>query len=92
MAAVAGCSVAKPEPDCDSEDLVLSARLKESRIRSPKLAIQVKCSAVLERRGRGIAYALPLKNYDDLRPDNLAVPRILVVVEVPHGEDPGAWL
>jgi Domain of unknown function (DUF4365) len=92
LAAVAGCSAAKPEPDCDSKDLVLSAKLRNSRIRSPKLAIQVKCSAILERRDAGIAYPLPLKNYDDLRPENLAVPRILVVIEVPPGEDSRVWL
>ncbi len=30
-----------------------------------------------------------MKNYDDLRPTNFLVPRILVVVRVP--EEPGEW-
>ena len=30
--------------------------------------------------------------YDELRPVNLAVPRMLVVVEVPAGDDPEHWV
>jgi len=30
-----------------------------------------------------LAYPLKIKNYDDLRPTNLAVPRILIVVLIP---------
>jgi hypothetical protein len=92
LASVAGCAVAKPEPDYDSEDLVLSARLTDTRIRSPKLAMQVKCSSVLEKGATGIAFPLPIRNYDDLRPDNLAIPRILAIVDVPPGNDPEDWL
>ncbi len=92
LASVAGCSVAKPEPDLDSEDLVLSARLTDTRIRSPKLAVQLKCSSVLEKQSSKIAFPLPIKNYDDLRPGNLAIPRILAVVEVPAGNDSEDWL
>ena len=92
LAAVAGCSVAKPEPDCDGEDLVLSTRLLDTPIRSPKLAVQLKCSSVVTKLRDEISFPLSIKNYDDLRPTNLAVPRILVVVEIPAGENPEAWL
>lgn len=92
LASVAGCSVAKPEPDYDSEDLVLSARLGDTKIHSPKLAIQIKCSSVLEKQPSGIAFPLPIRNYDDLRPENLAIPRILAVVEVPDGDNADDWL
>lgn len=92
LASVAGLSVARPEPDCDSEDLVLSARLVDTPIRSPKVALQLKCSAALDRVSGEISFPLPIKNYDDLRPANLLVPRLLVVVEVPNGDDPEAWL
>jgi hypothetical protein len=81
LAAVAGLSVARPEPDCDSEDLILSARLAAARIRSPKLAVQLKCSSSLAKLPNDVAFLLPIKNYDDLRPVNLAVPRVLVVVK-----------
>jgi hypothetical protein len=56
LAAVAGLSVARPDPDCDSEDLILSARLVTAR------------------------------------PVNLAVPRLLVVIEVPAGDNPEDWV
>lgn len=35
---------------------------------------------------------MPIRNYDDLRPDNLAIPRILAIVNVPPGNDPEEWL
>lgn len=92
LAAVCGLSVARPDPDLDSEDLILSGRLLNTRIRSPKLAVQLKCSSNLTKDGSNLAYALKVKNYDDLRPTNLAVPRILAVVEVPSGDDTQYWL
>jgi hypothetical protein len=92
LAAVAGLSVSRPEPDCDSEDLILSARLHGTPIRSPKVALQLKCSSNLGRGPDSVSIALPLKNYDDLRPTNLAVPRLLVVVEIPPGEEPNEWI
>jgi len=92
IAAVVGVSVAKPDPDCDSEDLILSARLASARIRSPKLALQLKASSVLVKGPIDLAFPLPIKNYEDLRPTNLAVPRLLVVVELPPGDDPNGWL
>jgi len=92
LAAVVGLSVARPEPDCDSEDLIVSGRLAAAKIRSPKLAVQLKCSSVLAKLPGDVAFPLPLKNYDDLRPTNLAVPRVLVVVEVPAGDDPEQWV
>jgi hypothetical protein len=92
LAAVVGLSVARPEPDCDSEDLIVSARLAMARIRSPKVSLQLKCSSSLARLSADVAFPLPIKNYDDLRPVNLAVPRMLVVVEVPAGDDPEHWV
>jgi len=92
LAAVAGCSVSRPEPDIESEDLVLSARLTEMPIRSPKLAMQIKCSGVPDPQSPEIAFPLSIKNYDDLRPENLAIPRILAIIVVPGGVDPEAWL
>ena len=91
LAAVAGLAVAKPDPDTDSEDLILSARLVH-KVRSPKVAIQLKCTSSLPKTSNDIAFALPIKNYDDLRPTNLAVPRLLIVLEVPPGEAPEDWI
>ena len=92
LAAVVGLTVAVPEPDCDSEDIVLSARSYHTRIRSPKVALQLKCSGRVTKDSAGFAYPLKIKNYDDLRPVNLAVPRLLVVLEVPRDDDPASWL
>jgi hypothetical protein len=92
LAAVAGLTVARPEPDCDSEDLILSARLSGAKIRAPKVAVQLKCSSSLAKNSSNLAYALKLKNYDDLRPVNLAAPRLLIVVEIPSVDHAEAWV
>lgn len=87
VTAVARVGVAEPRPDDDSVDLILSRRDTGAIIRSPKLDVQVKCADVaastVKITAMHIHYALKLKNYDDLRPENLLVPRILVVVLVP---------
>lgn len=87
VAAVAKIGVAEPRPDDDSVDLILSRRDTGSIIRSPKLDLQVKCvdtdASTATKTATSLRYSLKLKNYDDLRPSNLLVPRILVVVMVP---------
>lgn len=94
VAVVAGVGVAEPRPDDDSVDLILSRRDIGSVIRSPKLDLQVKCAAesssTVNITNTHVHYALKLKNYDDLRPANLMVPRILIVVLVP--DNLGDWI
>jgi hypothetical protein len=95
VASAAGFAVYEPTVDDDSIDCGLAQRGGRGTIRSPKLDIQVKCGA---RTSEGIsvapdkvAYRLKVKNYNDLRPENCLVPRILVVVLVPS-DDVEGWL
>jgi Domain of unknown function (DUF4365) len=49
----------------------------------PQLDVQVKCTSMELPNDEFIRYPLKLKNYNDLRKENITVPRILVVVLVP---------
>lgn len=69
-------------PDDDSVDLMVHARGPAGTIRSPRLEMQLKCTAG-DVPTNDFSYNLPVKNYDDLRATNLSVARILVVVIVP---------
>jgi hypothetical protein len=80
VAAVAGCSAAKPSVDNDTIDWTLSNRLA----RRPKLDLQLKCTANDAGTADAIRFALPIKNYRDLILTDLSNPRILVVVVVPE--------
>lgn len=67
IASAAGYAVSRPEVDDDSVDRTLSARGGNGSLRSPKLDIQLKCTA---RRYSGhplLRFPLRRKNYDDLR-------------------------
>lgn len=90
VAAAAGYATQEPSVDDDSVDLGLVARGGNGSVRSPRLEMQLKCTARHLLSERTLNYPLPLKNYDDLRPVNLMVPRILVVVTVP--EDVSVWI
>lgn len=90
VAATAGYATYKSEVDDDSIDLVLAARGGNGTFRSPRLEMQLKCTSRDVLDDNEIKYPLKVKNYDDLRPDNVLVPRILVVVIVPDSLD--GWL
>lgn len=91
VAAVAGFGGTVPSIDDDSIDLILSDRGAEGSIRSPRLEMQLKSTSRQDLlHTNHIAFPLPLKNYEDLRPTNLLVPRILVVTLLP--ELIGHWL
>ena len=83
IAAVVGYSLYIPEIDNDSVDLGILSRGGTGKIFSPRLELQLKCTArdVLEKNS--IKYPLIIKNYHDLRINSL-VPRILVIVLVPE--------
>jgi hypothetical protein len=85
IAAAAGLSASVPEVDDDSIDLILLRRGGGAVYRSPKLEIQLKCADIttLTITAADVHYSLKRKNYDDLRPVNVLVPRILVVMVVP---------
>lgn len=92
IAATAAVSVATPEVDDDSVDLVLFQKATGTVFRSPRLEVQVKCAeqSALTVSATDIHYPLKLKNYNELRADDVLVPRILLVVLVP--DDLGDWL
>jgi hypothetical protein len=95
VSAAAGIAVSEPTIDDDSIDLLFQQRGGGGTFRSPRIDAQVKCSAVLDLADDHIAFPLKLKNYDELRHDDVLVPRILIVVRVPdnlpewiaHSED-----
>jgi hypothetical protein len=90
VVAVAGYGVYKPDPDEDSVDWGIAARSGAGSFRSPRLELQLKGGAMELEDGPVLRYRLKLKNYNDLRADNLWVPRVLVVVRLP--EQLADWL
>jgi hypothetical protein len=89
-AAVAGFATSKPSVDDDSVDWVIHQAGGQGAIRSPRLELQLKCTASPDSNEAGFRYHLSLKNYIDLSAGNLMVPRILVLVVVPMDID--NWL
>ena len=87
---VAGYSLYKPFVDDDSVDWGVAAKGGTGPIRAPRLELQLKSTSRDIQDDNSIRYPLKLKNYDDLRMDDFAIPRILVVVLIP--ETPEDWL
>jgi hypothetical protein len=90
VAAAAGFAADRPELDRDSVDLTISASADSGLMRTPRLDLQAKSTADLAPPGDRIPHFLKLKNYNDLRVEEVMVPRILVLVLVP--DDPLEWL
>ena len=83
VAAVAGYGLAKPNPDTDSVDWIVSAHSRGDTLRRPRLEVQLKCTAQDVIRQTHLHFPLEIKNYDDLRHPNPLTPCILIVVTVP---------
>ena len=81
---VAGYSLYKPSVDDDSVDWGIAAKGGTGPIRVPRLELQLKSTSRDIQDDNSIRYPLKLKNYDDLRMDNFAIPRILVIVLIPE--------
>ena len=84
IASVAGYSLYKPSVDDDSVDWGIAAKGGTGRIRAPRLELQLKSTSKDVLGNSSIRYPLKLKNYDDLRMNDFAIPRILVVVLIPE--------
>lgn len=90
VAAVARVAVDQPSLDDDSIDLSFRQKSVGGIVRLPQIDAQVKCTESAGIHANHIAYPLKLKNYEELRPINVSVPRILIVVTVP--DDLANWL
>jgi hypothetical protein len=83
VAAAAGFVTGGWNVDDDSVDWQIASVGGHGTRRSPRLELQLKCTATPNVIDGTIRFPLPAKNYDDLIPENVSVPRILVVVLVP---------
>jgi hypothetical protein len=90
VASVAGYSLYKPAVDDDSVDWGIAARGTIGRIRAPRLELQLKSTSRDVLTDNAIRYPIKLKNYDDLRMVDFAIPRILIVILLP--DNLGDWV
>ena len=80
----------EPKVDDESVDLGIAGRIASEIPRPPRLELQLKCTSDKIIKEKNIVFSLKRKNYDDLRLDDLIVPRLLVVLSVPRKDDD--WL
>ncbi len=90
LAAQSGFRSAEPDVDDDSIDVIIRGRGYRSGIRNPQIDVQLKCTANNDGDEDFLAFSLSLKNYNDLRGDNVLCPRYLFVLVVP--ENCQEWL
>ena len=90
VTSVAGYSLYRPAVDDDSVDWGIAARGTIGRIRAPRLELQLKSTSRDVLTDKLLRYPIKLKNYDDLRMVDFAIPRILVVVLLP--DNLGDWV
>lgn len=91
LAAHAGLNPGQDAVDDDSVDLRLKAKGIEGGIlRNPQIEFQLKCTYRDLVKGDKLAYSLGIKNYNDLRAEDLLCPRYLVLLVVPRETD--KWL
>jgi len=81
---VAGYSLYKPSVDDDSVDWGIAAKGIMGRIRAPRLELQLKSTSRELLDDNYLRYPLKLKNYNDLRLTDFAIPRILVILVLPE--------
>lgn len=90
LAAQAGLRSSEPDVDDDSVDVIVRGRGYRAAIRNPQIDVQLKCTAIDEGDEEYLKFSLPLKNYNELRGEDIICPRYLFVVLVP--KDCGDWL
>lgn len=83
IAAAAGFLCNKSLPDIDGVDWQVAAAGGLGTVRSPKIEVQLKCTARDLLDDKNIRFPLEVEYYDKLRAENYQVPRILAVVVVP---------
>ena len=90
MAAQAGLNHNAPVIDEDSVDISLMGKGYLGLIRNPQIDIQLKCTSQDVIEGDKLTYDLKVKNYNDLRGENIANTRYLMILVVPDNLD--NWL
>lgn len=92
LAAHAGLNRGDFRVDDDSIDITFQAKgdFGPGRIRSPMIQIQLKCSSQDLIADDVIKFPLKIKNYNDLRGEEVVVPRYLAVLLVP--DDLEQWI
>jgi Domain of unknown function (DUF4365) len=92
VASTAGYSfqIAARPLDFDGIDIILAGGMGNGIIRYPRLELQVKCTSRDVVGEEEIRYPIEVKNYNDLKVENILTPRLLVVVVVPNNLD--NWL
>lgn len=90
IAAQAGLNHNSPVIDEDSVDISLIGTGYLGLIRNPQIDIQLKCTSQNVIEGDKLKYDLKLKNYNDLRGENIANTRYLMILVVPDHHDD--WL
>ncbi|MEH6567204.1 MAG: DUF4365 domain-containing protein [Halopseudomonas sp.] len=83
LAAQSGLRSAKPDVDDDSIDVIIRGRGYRTGIRNPQIDVQLKCTANDEGDEDFLKFSLSLKNYNDLRGEDVLCPRYLFVLVVP---------
>lgn len=89
LAAQVGLNHQVPTVDDDSIDISLMGRGYTGLVRSPQIDIQLKCTSKYEIEGDSLKFDLKLKNYNDLRGENVGNSRYLMVLVVP--DEPEKW-
>ena len=85
IAAVAGFGFQVVNKDRNSIDADIKQRISESHCPEfEMLRIQLKCTYAHNPINGVLRFPLSVKNYNELRPMKLVIPRILVVVHVPN--------
>ncbi|TWT95369.1 hypothetical protein Pla108_35170 [Botrimarina colliarenosi] len=83
VAAAAGYWVQPRDVDYDSVDITIGCPTGGGAVGFPKIDAQLKCTAGPTPTA-DFAFPLPVKNYRDLKPTNIAISRILIVLVVPE--------
>jgi len=93
IASHCGFGFDRPGKDRDSVDVVITAKGKldtSSIITSPRLDLQMKATCEFSESNGTFGLRIKKKNYDELRPVDVMVPRLLVVLVLP--EEKQNWL
>ncbi len=90
VAAAAGYAMERHSVDYDGVDLSVHGHGGGGVVRSPRLDVQVKSQTGGKPASFPWSYALEVDNYNSLRPTDVLVPRVLVVVALP--KDAADWV